>query len=88
MKKYQDKYRIPFARHPDWDYSSNGSYYVTICTAMRKCFFGEIKDGEMYFSEIGRTKKYDKWNIRISFYLSVQYDKITSLENHPSLNIF
>ena len=54
MKKYQDKYRIPSARHPDWDYSSNGSYYVTICTAMRECFFGEIEDGDMILSGIGR----------------------------------
>lgn len=53
MKKYQGKYRIPSARHPDWDYSSNGSYYVTICTAMRQYFFGEIKDGDMNLSEIG-----------------------------------
>ena len=29
-------------------------YFITICTSGRVCYFGEIADGEMRMSEIGR----------------------------------
>jgi len=41
-KKFQNKYRIPSARHPYWDYSKNAAYFVTICTKNRNFYFGEI----------------------------------------------
>jgi hypothetical protein len=40
--KYRGIYRIPSARRRDWDYGANAAYYVTICTAHRERFFGEI----------------------------------------------
>lgn len=51
--KFQNKYRIPSARLPNWDYGSNAMYFVTICTAHRECYFGEITDGKMILSNIG-----------------------------------
>ena len=39
---FRNKYRIPSARLESWDYSQPGAYFVTICTANRKCFFGEV----------------------------------------------
>jgi REP element-mobilizing transposase RayT len=53
-EKFKQKYRIKSARHPDWDYANLGAYFVTICTHNRKCFFGEIIDGSMVLSEIGK----------------------------------
>jgi len=44
MKKYQNKYRIPSARLQSWDYGNNGAYFITICTANRDHFFGDIVD--------------------------------------------
>ncbi|MDR0543016.1 MAG: hypothetical protein LBH19_12515 [Dysgonamonadaceae bacterium] len=52
--KYKGIYRIPPARWQDWDYGANAAYFVTICTASREQFFGEINDGEMTLSEIGQ----------------------------------
>jgi len=52
--KYQNKYRIPSARLQTWDYGSNASYFITICTKNREHSFGEIVDNEMYFNEIGK----------------------------------
>ncbi|MCQ2279365.1 MAG: transposase [Bacteroidales bacterium] len=43
-KKFLDRYRIPSARAP-WHRYDNGYYHITICTAKRKCFLGEITDG-------------------------------------------
>lgn len=42
MDKFRNKYRIPSARAQWWDYSNAGAYFITICTAHRTCFFGEI----------------------------------------------
>ena len=51
--KFQNKYRIPSARLPGWDYGWNAAYFVTICTKDRKCFFGEIVNGIMHLSGVG-----------------------------------
>src|SRR5258708_33203920 len=52
--KYQNKYRIPSARLQTWDYGSNAAYFTTICTTNREHFFGEIMNGIMQLSEIGK----------------------------------
>ena len=52
-EKFQNKYRIPSARLKGFDYSSDGAYFITICTAKRKHFFGEIVDGKMQLSNTG-----------------------------------
>ena len=44
MDKFQNKYRIPSARLQNWDYGSNGAYFITICTKNREHYFGEIID--------------------------------------------
>lgn len=55
--KFQNKYRIPSSRLKNWDYGTNGTYFITICTRNRKHFFGEIVsvdcENEMKFNEIG-----------------------------------
>ena len=53
-EKYQNKYRIPTARLQNWDYGSDAMYFVTICTACRECYFGNIVKGEMVLSELGK----------------------------------
>lgn len=50
--KYQNKYRIPTARAVWHDYN-NGDYFITICTAGREHYFGEIRDGVMILSVLG-----------------------------------
>lgn len=50
--KFQNRYRIPSARADWWDYGWNGAYFVTICTAYREHYFGEIIDGNV---ETGRS---------------------------------
>jgi putative transposase len=37
----------------NWDYGSEGMYFITICTKNRVHLFGEIRNGEMQLSEIG-----------------------------------
>jgi REP element-mobilizing transposase RayT len=52
-EKYKNKYRIPTARATWWDYNASGIYFVTICTAERQHYFGEIVQGVMRYSPIG-----------------------------------
>ena len=54
MSLYKNRYRIESARLNNWDYSSKGYYFITICTKNRKHFFGNIKNGEMKLSKIGK----------------------------------
>ena len=53
-EKFQNKYRIPSARLPSWDYGWNAAYYVTICTGRRVACFGKIENGQMALSVIGK----------------------------------
>ena len=43
MGKFKNKYRIPSARLQNWNYTSSGMYFITICTDDRRHFFGENK---------------------------------------------
>ena len=39
---FKNKYRIKSTRLKHWDYSSNGRYYITICTKNREYSLGNI----------------------------------------------
>ena len=41
-------------RLPGYDYSSNGNYFITICTKNREEFLGKIINGKMNLSLIGK----------------------------------
>jgi len=51
---FQNKYRIPSARLQNWDYRWAGAYFITICTQNRAHYFGEIVNGQMQLSKIGK----------------------------------
>lgn len=46
--KLQKQYRLK-----DYDYSSDGFYFVTLCTQDREDYFGQIIDCKMQLSQIG-----------------------------------
>ena len=50
---FQNKYRIGFTRHAAWNYANSGMYFVTICTAGRICYFGNIINEKMRLNNIG-----------------------------------
>ena len=53
MKRFNDTYRIPSARLPNYDYNAPGWYFVTICTKGRACFFGSVRNGVMGLTREG-----------------------------------
>jgi hypothetical protein len=57
---FKNKFRIDSSRLKNWDYSTPWWYYVTICTRNMRCWFGDIKHGEMILSGTGKIVK-EEW---------------------------
>lgn len=64
-----------------FDYSQPGAYFVTICTQNRKCLFGEIADGKMRLSAIGRIAA-EQWNAIPQRFPNVELDEFVVMPNH------
>ncbi|SHH49275.1 transposase [Flavobacterium defluvii] len=54
MTLYKDKFKIDSSRLKNWDYSSEGVYFITIVTKNRECIFGTIEDEKMILNENGK----------------------------------
>jgi putative transposase len=54
MELFRNKYRIDSTRLANWDFGSNGFYFVTICTKNKERYFGEIQNTSLPGNE---TKK-------------------------------
>lgn len=79
--KYLNKYRIPSARLSSWDYGSNGAYFITICTAKRQNYFGEIINAEMHLSKIGEMAN-QCWLAIPDHFLFVLLDAFIVMPDH------
>jgi putative transposase len=79
--KFQDKYRIPSARWQDWDYSWNGAYFITICTAGRDRDFGRIRDGKTELSNLGIMVEVH-WKEIANHFNTVELDAFVVMPNH------
>ncbi len=51
--KFRNRYRIFSNRLQNWNYGWNASYFVTICTQGRECYFGRVLNGKMELSGTG-----------------------------------
>lgn len=79
--KFKNKYRIKSARMPNWDYGSNGMYFITICTQNREYFFGEIIDKKMKLNQIGKlAEKY--WHEIPQHFSFIKLGKFVVMPNH------
>ncbi|MFD1605191.1 transposase [Flavobacterium artemisiae] len=54
MTLFKEKYKIDSSRLKDWDYSSQGIYFITIVTQNRKCIFGSIENDKMILNKNGQ----------------------------------
>lgn len=53
MKRYSGRFIIKSCRIKNWDYSTPGIYFITICTTDHDNYFGEIIDNKIRYSEQG-----------------------------------
>jgi len=68
-------------RLKNWDYSSPGYYFVTICSCGRQPIFGEIVDGETVLSEIGKIA-IKCWKEIPQHYQCVELNEFIIMPNH------
>jgi putative transposase len=68
-------------RLPEYDYSQEGAYYISICAQDRKCLFGEIRNGKIILSECGRIVE-NWWNTIPERYEGVVLDEYVIMPNH------
>ena len=79
--KYLNKYRIKSHRRPNWDYSNNGAYFITICTQHNICNLGKIENNKMNLSDYGKiieTEWHKSFEIRKELFL----DEFIIMPNH------
>ncbi len=68
-------------RLPDFDYSQEGAYFITICVKGRKYLFGNIVDNEMNLNEFGKIVA-ATWD-DLSFYNpAIKLDAFMVMPNH------
>jgi REP element-mobilizing transposase RayT len=68
-------------RLPEFDYSTPGAYFVTVCALDRRCAFGEIVEGEMRMNELGELVA-GCWNEIPSHFLNIGLDAFDVMRNH------
>jgi REP element-mobilizing transposase RayT len=65
-----------------YDYTQNGGYFVTICTAQRECLFGQItSEGEFVQNPIGAIVE-ECWTAIPNHFPSVELDTFLVMPNH------
>jgi len=75
-EKFKNKYRIASHRKPNWDYSADALYFLTIVTQHRKCNLGQVihsKDISFVelsdFGKIVETEWFKSFEIRKELFL-------------------
>jgi len=76
---FQNKYRISTARLRTWDYAGEGMYFVTICTADRVCYFGDIG----HRTEIGKIAE-TEWikTLELRPDMNIEIGEFVVMPNH------
>ncbi|MBU0577615.1 transposase [Patescibacteria group bacterium] len=78
---YQEKYRIKSIRLSYWDYSSDGWYFVTICTKNMVKHFGDVRNYVMGLSDIGCVV-HEQWRKTGELRNNVRLDEFIVMPNH------
>ena len=68
-------------RLKNYDYSQNGSYFITIVTQNRKHLFGKIEDGKMILSSVGRIVE-EEWLNTIQLRPNVTLGEFIIMPDH------
>lgn len=80
-KKFKNKYRTESSRLKNWDYSSDGFYFITIVTKQRECFWGEIISAKMILNDLGDIVQHF-WDEIPSHFSFIKLDEMIVMPNH------
>ena len=79
--KFRNTYRIESTRLKQYDYSSNGAYFITICTKNRENYLGRIIDGKLQENEQSKICK-ACWLDLSNHYPNCVLDEFVIMPNH------
>ncbi len=65
----------------NYDYASVGAYFITLVTRDRKCWFGEIVDGQMLLNPYGRIVR-EEWEKSARIRNEIDLDAFVIMPNH------
>lgn len=68
-------------RLPEYDYSWQGEYFVTICVHARECLLGKVVNGEMVVNEFGQIVQ-RCWKELPSHYAQLSLGEWVVMPNH------
>jgi len=68
-------------RLPEYNYSQDGWYYVTLCVLGDKCLLGKLTDGRIQLYQYGRIVD-DCWKWLAKQYAYVHLDEYVVMPNH------
>ena len=81
MTRFKGKYRTESSRLTHWDYSWPGLYFVTVCTANKICWFGEVVDGKMVDSDFGSIAR-RQWDESFDIRKELKCHAFVLMPNH------
>jgi REP element-mobilizing transposase RayT len=81
MKFDPEKHHRRSIRFAGYDYRTSGGYFVTICTAKKRCVFGTIENGAMRLHPYGRMAE-TCWHALPEHFPNVVLDEFVVMPNH------
>ena len=87
MSKNND---LPYRKSPrlkDYDYSTEGAYFITICTRRRSHLFGEISNDEMTLNPLGKLAQH-YWAAVPDHYPTAEIGEFVVMPNHMHAILF
>jgi putative transposase len=81
MTLFKNKYRIESIRLKGYDYSTDGYYFVTICTFNNESLLGKIEEGKMALNRFGIIVE-QCWNDLSNHYSNIVLDDFVFMPNH------
>lgn len=81
MSYDKNKHHRRSIRLKEYDYTSPGWYYVTICTHQQTCLFGDINNGRIVLSSIGKMAQ-EYWLQIPNHFKFVELDEFVIMPNH------
>ncbi len=81
MERWKHSYGRHSIRLKDYDYRSQGLYFITICTYKKISFFGQVTGGMLELNEYGRMTA-RLWQALPGYFPDVALDTYIIMPNH------
>ncbi|MEH1840426.1 MAG: transposase [Nostoc sp.] len=81
MKYDRKKHHRQSIRLKEYDYTSAGRYFITICSHQRECLFGEVVDGIMQLNDFGQIVA-EEWERSPNLRQEIKLDAWIVMPNH------